>query len=358
MSTRHGFFSSRRTVRNPRGFTLVELLVVIAIIGILVGLLLPAVQAARESARRMQCQNNIRQQVLALHNCNSAFKRLPPQGGNFGGAWYAPLYFHMLPYLEQNSIWLMASSCDLTAAVGQLTPNNPIELGYVWPTWGSVNRNSKTWLRQTSIAQYRCPSDSTLGNGLDWTPGDASYAGNFLLFGGEDNRTAVCGTAQFPWERCWDGKAKFASVTDGTSNTIMLSEKLSRCDGAGAPGGNWWMRGIFRIGASGGGMPSSGVPVDSYPGDRLSPVFGGGRGRDGVIFTYGLASKFQINPASPLKNSTQGGRCDRRLASTQHAMIHVALVDGAITGLSGGMDSRTWFWMLTPAGGEVTSDVD
>ena len=207
MSTRRGFFSSRRSVRNPRGFTLVELLVVIAIIGILVGLLLPAVQAARESARRMQCQNNIRQQVLALHNCNAAFKRLPPQGGNFGGAWYAPLYFHMLPYLEQNSIWLMASSCDLTAAVGQLTPNNPIELGYVWPTWGSVNRNSNTWLRQTSIAQYRCPSDSTLGNGLDWTPGDASYAGNLVV--------AVAVTVLF-------------SLTDSLPSSKLIPRRRSR----------------------------------------------------------------------------------------------------------------------------------
>ena len=76
-------FSTRR---ERRGFTLVELLVVIAIIGILVGLLLPAVQAAREAARRMQCGNNIKNLALALHNYESAIKKIPPAGfHNIGG---------------------------------------------------------------------------------------------------------------------------------------------------------------------------------------------------------------------------------------------------------------------------------
>lgn len=133
----------------------------------------------------------------------------------------------------------------------------------------------------------------------------------------------------------------------------MLAEKLSRCDGAGAPGGTWWMRGIFRIGGTGGSQPNSGVPVDSYPGDRLSAVFGGGRGRDGVIFTYGIASRFQVNPDYPLRNSTNGGRCDRRLATSLHSLMQVAYADGSVTALSGTMDSQIWFWSLTPDGGDV-----
>jgi prepilin-type N-terminal cleavage/methylation domain-containing protein len=206
-----------------RGFTLVELLVVIAIIGILVGLLLPAVQAAREAARRMQCQNNLKQQSLATHNAHDTHRRFPPQGGNFGGAWYAPLYFHLLPFIEQKNVWDSAGNCDLAAAVGQATPGGTItNLGHVWPTWGSVNMGTRTWLRQTRIPTYQCPSDSTLGNGLDWTPGDSSYAGNFLVFGGEKNRTVTCGSSGNPWETCWDGIAKFSTLTDGTSTRAGL----------------------------------------------------------------------------------------------------------------------------------------
>lgn len=345
-----------RTRAPERGFTLVELLVVIAIIGILVGLLLPAVQSAREAARRMQCQNNLKQQALAMHNAHDTHRRFPPQGGNYGGAWYAPLYFHMLPFLEQKNVFEMASNCDLAAAVGQAAPGGTItNLGYIWPTWGSVNTGNRTWLRQTRIPTYQCPSDATLGNGLDWMPGDASYGANFLIFGGEANRTVTCGSAGNPWETCWDAKAKFGSIVDGTSNTIMFAEKLSRCDGAGSPGGTWWMRGVFRIGASGGGNPSSGVPADSYPGDRLSAVFGGGRGRDGVIFTYGVNSKFQVNPRNPIANAANGGQCDRRLASTQHAVMQVSLSDGSVRALSAGMANTVWFAMLTPVGSEVVN---
>ncbi len=225
-----------RLSNRLRGFTLVELLVVIAIIGILVGLLLPAVQAAREAARRMQCQNNLKQQALATHNAHDTHRRFPPQAGNYGGAWYAPLYFHLLPFIEQRNVFDQAGNCDLGAAVGQATPsNNVTSLGYTWPTWGSVNLGTRTWLRQTRINTYQCPSDSTLGNGLDWTPGDSSYAGNFLVFGGEKNRAVTCGSAGNPWETCWDGQAKFSTITDGTSNTIMFAEKLSRCNGTGDP---------------------------------------------------------------------------------------------------------------------------
>ena len=96
--------------RHRRAFTLVELLVVIAIIGILVGLLLPAVQAAREAARRMQCQNNMKQQALSTHNAHDTNRRFPPQAGNYGGAWYAPLYYLLLPYIEQKNVFEMGGN--------------------------------------------------------------------------------------------------------------------------------------------------------------------------------------------------------------------------------------------------------
>ena len=90
-------------------FTLIELLVVIAIIGILISLLLPAVQKIREAAARMQCSNNLKQIGLACHNCQVTQNRFPPQAATFGGAYYAPLFFHLLPYIEQQNVWQMAT---------------------------------------------------------------------------------------------------------------------------------------------------------------------------------------------------------------------------------------------------------
>ncbi len=90
--------------RLRRGFTLVELLVVIAIIGILVGLLLPAVQQAREAARRMQCSNNLKQLGLAMHNYESTYKKFPGGVGPWGCCW-GTWQVRILPYIEQNAAY-------------------------------------------------------------------------------------------------------------------------------------------------------------------------------------------------------------------------------------------------------------
>src|SRR5262249_4806372 len=144
--------SSRRSA-----FTLVELLVVIAIIGVLIGLLLPAVQKIREAANRTKCANNLRQMTLALQNSNDTFGRLPPMAGTYAAAYYAPLLFHLLPFIEQDNIWKAAVWLDYTAQVGTQNPNpaTTINIGVVWPTWDSVNVSNYTFLRQTFIPTYQ-----------------------------------------------------------------------------------------------------------------------------------------------------------------------------------------------------------
>jgi prepilin-type N-terminal cleavage/methylation domain-containing protein/prepilin-type processing-associated H-X9-DG protein len=336
--------ASRPAPGGRAAFTLIELLVVIAIIAILIGLLVPAVQKVREAAARIKCSNNMKQFTLASHNCNDTQGRLPPQAGTFGGAYYGPLFFHLLPYVEQDTVWKAASWLDPNAAVGQTNPNmgRVFNIGLIWPTWDSVNVGNKSWLRQTRIAIYQCPSDPSLGNGLDWQPGDASYAGNFQVFGGASNTNSSSN---------WDGGARIpATFQDGTSNTILFAEKYSRCNGTGNPGGTWWMRGVYHGFRSFNGLNSPGSD-DSYPGDRLSAVFGGGRGIDGTRWLTGTASKFQVQPRQFLNSP---GPCDKRLASTGHTGgMNVALGDGSVRFLSQAISPTTWWAACTPAGGEV-----
>ena len=122
--------------RPARGFTLVELLVVIAIIGILVALLLPAIQAAREAARRSQCVNNLKQLGVAMHNFHDTYKRFPRNYKQVGGnAWEASsANYYLLPYIEQQALYDQ----------GEADPNN-----WGW-TYGT--------LMNTDIVSFRCPS--------------------------------------------------------------------------------------------------------------------------------------------------------------------------------------------------------
>jgi prepilin-type N-terminal cleavage/methylation domain-containing protein len=331
-------------------FTLIELLVVIAIIAILIGLLLPAVQKVREAAARAKCSNNLKQMALAVHNCNDTQGRLPPMAGTFGGAFYAPLFFHLLPYIEQDNTWKAAAWLDYSAPVGQTNPNpaTTINIGVIWPTWAGVIVGNNTWLRQAKVPIYQCPSDPSIGNCLDWCDGDASYAGNFQVFG----QTGAVFSNSRNWavlEPFFDGKARIpATFIDGTSNTILFAEKYARCQGGPTrPGGTWWMRGVWHGAKSFG----TGGSDDSYPADRLSAVFAGGRGTDGTNWVTGPASKFLNTPPNFLANNSP---CRNSLASSPHtAGMNVGLGDGSVRFLSNGISGTTWWTAIVPNDGLV-----
>ncbi len=216
--------------RAHSGFTLVELLVVIAIIGVLVGLLLPAVQAAREAARRMQCTNHLRQLGLAVHNYESANRRIPSgwiasnAHGEPGWGWAAAL----LPYMEGSNVHQ------------QIDFGRPI---------ADAHHAS---VRMTVIPTFLCPSDTgpnlfaiAAGDGHDhdhshdygaYTVDDGSeklfqvsksnYVGMFGTFEIED--APYNGNGMF----YGNSRTKFSDVTDGLSNTLMSGERSSRLGGS------------------------------------------------------------------------------------------------------------------------------
>jgi len=259
------------------------------------------------------------------------------------------LFFHLLPYVEQQALWQTASKWD-SSNTGTV-PNQAtiVSLGTIWPLWATPA--GAIFTRSTRVAVYQCPTDPTIGyaktrapgDAGDWGDGDASYAGNFLAFG-----SWKWTSSGFQFESpgnyltAWDRKANLgASFPDGTSNTVLFAEKYAWCKGVAGQNhsGSWWMRGVFRLNSA---TPGS---DDSYPGDRLSCIFGGGTGNDFSWLT-GLAAMFQVQPANP---TDPAGKCDVRLASTSHAAMQAALADGSVRSIAPTISAQTWFAVLTPS---------
>jgi type II secretory pathway pseudopilin PulG len=176
------------------------LLVVIAIIGILVALLLPAVQAAREAARRMQCTNHLKQFGLALHNYADVYKVFPNRRGGFAGVQANRIspFIHLLPYIEQKAMWDNIQAGD-PAANPPVPPGGP-RGDASWAVWN------------IPPSVFRCPSDSGATS-----PGNNGKGHSYVL----NNSTNTRG--MFARLTC----RRFADVIDGTSNTIMMSETCS-----------------------------------------------------------------------------------------------------------------------------------
>ncbi|MCH5373623.1 MAG: DUF1559 domain-containing protein, partial [Planctomycetes bacterium] len=198
--------------RRSSGFTLVELLVVIAIIGILVALLLPAIQAAREAARRSECVNNLKQIAVAMHNYHDTNGTLPAGfisvgGGNdphFGWGVF------ILPYMEQSTLY------------EQLEPNVKRLKQFYYA--GATAQ--EMMLLQTAIPAYRCPSDTTK------KLNDKVAFGNPECFDIATSNYVACkgtdaGVNADPSDGCFFGNSwvKMADILDGTSTTVFVGER-------------------------------------------------------------------------------------------------------------------------------------
>ena len=352
---------------RSRAFTLIELLVVIAIIAVLIALLLPAVQSAREAARRMQCTNNLKQLGLAIQNYISGNDSLPPTGvppgyaavlGDFG------MKCKILPYMEQMPLY---NSLNVSFPAGLSGgPNDTIVV--------------------TQLNAFLCPSDANipnyslkLGNGNGTMQvAYTNYPNNIGTIprnngGSFDGPAYLLGASLYP-NSSQGGTVGLAGVTDGTSNTVMFSEFLRGPGGSTLGKQSQYNNGVaypatnifmplptllsacqssttFATSLGNGTDGAGGTFVNA----NMQGLFaynhkcGHGGGYSHIMTPNLKACVFRGNTDSLSGNTSVG-------ASSNHpGGVNVALLDGSVRFVKNTIAQYTWWALATKAGGEVIS---
>jgi prepilin-type N-terminal cleavage/methylation domain-containing protein/prepilin-type processing-associated H-X9-DG protein len=295
----------------PRAaFTLIELLVVIAIIGVLIALLLPAVQKVREAANRVKCANNLRQIGVGVINCNFTYRRLPPVYGSFpattsgSGFPAATLHFHLLQFIEQQNLYErgIAAGGPKHAGIGDQT-----------------------------VPIFVCPSDGspqTVPSGTTINYATANYQPSYDSF-----KKTNGGSMQIP-----------ADFPDGASNTVVFGERYRTCGPPDTSASN-------RI-----PFPPPGLPIPCGPGQQ-----GGGTWADDTReWNYYerdySASGNDCDTARMLwqQQPVWSRDCNPYLYNSPHpGGMNVLLADGSIRFLNPKLNPQTWDYALQPNDGHV-----
>jgi len=321
---------------SRRGFTLVELLVVIAIIGILVSLLLPAVQAAREAARRMQCSNNLKQLALSCHNYHDTFKQFPAgniatnlqsvgadrvsgvaenNGGFYNGMWGWPVA--ILPFIEGGAL---ADLFDIN--------RRPYvaERADVWfSDFGPETKHGPANVApcQQMPSVFTCPSTPSAG-------GPRQYKNYAVNGGGGINISACCPERALSSDGIGfkNSRVKFADITDGTSNTFLHLEQAS----------------TYRELARGTGTKYRGLPTNPF-------VWVNHNSQGMVIAAVGTGRPMPPNPIPALMQAW--GQNARVSWSYHPGGVQVSLCDGSVRFIPNTIAQRNWYAMFTRDGGEI-----
>ncbi len=329
------------------GFTLIELLVVIAIIAILIGLLLPAVQKVREAAARSKSQNNLKQVALAVSNFESANGICPPMFGQIHGSGVSgSVFFHLLPYLEQNSIYNLGPDAARSQPLKVLqhpadptmTGDGVFDLPLSAPAWDSASGTANAYPGWASTSNTK------------W--GLSSYSANWQVFG--------------------DQGAKISKMRDGLSNTIINNEKYAV---AKRPVGNP----LYGATLWGYGVDPRSIPNDFNPALTQGQYPGDAQWANGLVPSsiyvngYWPRTGF-VNKGGPVTTSWTGTapwRCRCMLKpefappvdnvhclksqSISPSGIHAAFADGSVRFIRSAVSDPAWSAGETPADGETIS---
>ncbi|MDG3004131.1 DUF1559 family PulG-like putative transporter [Paludisphaera mucosa] len=323
----------KTTDGRERGFTLIELLVVIAIVGILIALLLPAVQSAREAARRAQCTNNLKQIALAMHGYHDVHGVLPP--GKKGCCWGTWLIF-VLPQIEQQPLY------NAWNHFGTNAPGLPVGYDEELRYFGPANRT----VTSQFVDAYLCPSDvrnaplSQQMNGATFACTSQNYAVNFgnSIQLQEDFQDVRFGGAPFvdvgspltDLKKPGKPTVGFAAMVDGMSSTLMASEVVVG-QGRDLRGFSWW--------GDAAGFETFLAPNSSFP---------------DVLFS---AYYCQDGPPNPPCLGTTTALPDNYAARSRHAAggVNAAMLDGGVRFIKDEIAIPVWRALSTTAGGEVIS---
>ena len=334
-----------------RGFTLVELLVVIAIIATLIGLLLPAVQSAREAARRISCGNNLRQQGLALHGYHDARKHFPegsgsgkqPLWGTTGVNWRV----HIFPFMELGNVYSQLEFGTSNVFTG-------------WGWSGILWRAPNTVLRGLMVSELRCPSNrsSPWDSHAPWDEVyeeqtfSADYAGVGGAYpdpGGRGN--TVC-RRSYNGYTCNTGllvpheTRRISQATDGASKSILVAEQSGLVDGK--------PRASNYLGAWSGGRDDwCGFDAKPRPANQIPDDGGCNYHHSGVV-----TIRFQINTPTSTANSSYMPSDNNTIINSSHpGLAMVLFADGSVRSLEETIDMDTFRRLSTSNDGQpVTAD--
>ena len=310
---------------NRRAFTLIELLVVIAIIGILMGLLLPAVQKVRAAANRLSCTNNLKQLGLAMHNHHAAVGSFPagrgtPQPGIFSA------HAYLLPYLEQDNL---GAAIDYTSApASYAAPPKTYD--------GSRNYPAAT----TVVRVFLCPTDPASGRVPGSPYGGTSYAANAGSGANGGSLTGADGVFYL------GSSVRVEDITDGSSETAAFSERPL----GGGPGTEADARRVMWM------MPGGADPSAASCGPPAAGSWYTERGAKWAVGNYGNTLYDHADPPNAARwdcLNTQQQKAWAAARSHHPGGVNVLFCDGSVRFVADAVNPATWRALGTRAGGEV-----